>query len=108
MTSATEACLPSPYIDDTKQHGHEDERAGLLQDSCELAVHLCQESTGVSSFCRVSFNHCAHHRRDQRCADAMTHHIANTNGGCVVVKPRDVKEIAAHQRSRQITMTKAK
>src|SRR4051794_9523537 len=65
-----------------------------------------EKATGLGCFDRMSFDHCAHHRGDQRCVDAMAHYIANTNGGRLFVKPCDMKEIAAHQHSREIPMTK--
>src|SRR5215472_8502674 len=102
MTGASETCVPDSYINDTVEHRYEYERTRLLQDSRELTVQLREESTGINGFRRMSFDHCAHHRGDQRRADAMTHHIANTNSGRVVAKPRDVKEIAAHQGGRQV------
>src|SRR5262249_11416350 len=106
VTSASDACVSHPDIDDAVEHRHKYERAGLLQDSRELAVQLRQESTGINGFRRMGFDHCAHHRRDQRRADAVAHHIANTNSGCVVVKPCDVKKIAAHQGSWYTAVTK--
>src|SRR5262249_4997034 len=107
MTGASEARDGLSDIDHTVQHRHENESAGLLQNSCELAVQLREKATRINGFCGVSFDHCAHHRRDQRRTNAMAHHIANTNSSRVAVKPCDVKEIAAHQCGRQITMTKA-
>ena len=106
VTGASETRGACSNVDDTVQHRHENKRPGLFQDSRELAVQLCEKSSGVGRFSCVSFDHGAHHRRDQRCADAMAHHIANTNGGRVVRKPCDMKEIAAHQGRRQITVTK--
>ena len=83
-------------VDDAVQHRHKNKRAGLFQNSRELAVQLREKATGLGCFDRMSFDHCAHHRGDQRCADAMAHYIANTNGGRIFVKPCDMKEIAAH------------
>ena len=73
-----------PYIDDAVEHRYEDKRASLFQNSRKLAVQLCEKATGIGRFCSMSFDHGTHHRGDQRCADAMAHYIANTNGGCVV------------------------
>jgi hypothetical protein len=54
----------------------------------------------------MSFDQCAQHCRDQRGSDSMAHHVANTNAGCVVRKPCDVKKITPHHACWQITMIK--
>src|SRR6476661_3022965 len=107
VTGARETCGARSDIDDAVEHRYEDKRAGLFQNSRELAVQLREKATGIGRFSCVSFDHGAHHRRDQRCADAMAHYVANTNGGRIVAEPCDMKEIAAHLGRRQITMTKA-
>ena len=58
-------------VDDVVQHRHKNKRAGLFQNSRELAVQLREKATGLGCFDRMSFDHCAHHRGDQRCADAI-------------------------------------
>ena len=107
MTRARETRGALSNIDDAVEHRYEDKRAGLFQNSGELAVQLREKATRIGRFNCVGFDHGAHHRRDQRCADAMAHYIANTNGGRIFVKPCDMKEIAAHLGRRQITVTKA-
>ena len=76
--------MPLSDIDHTVEHRYEDKRAGLFQNSRELAVQLREKPTRLAGFDRMSFDHCTHHRGDQRCANAMAHYIANTNGGRVV------------------------
>src|SRR4029077_7918394 len=93
-------------VDDTVKNSCEDQRAGLLHNSRELIVQLCEKSTRIDGLSRVRFDQCPQHRGDQRCAHSVSHHITNTNTGCLLRKTCDVKEITAHHTGWQVTMIK--
>src|SRR5215469_16126479 len=107
MTGASKTGITVSDVHDTVKHRREDQRAGLLQNSGELAVQFCEKPTRIGSLSRVRFDQCAQHRRDQRRAHSVSHHVADTNASSVIREPCDMKKIAAHHAGWQVTMIKA-
>ena len=58
MTGSGKTGAAFSDVDDTVKHCRENERAGLLHNSRELIVQLCEKSTGIGGLSRVRFDQC--------------------------------------------------
>src|SRR5258707_3036266 len=56
MTGPAKTGVALSDVDDTVKHSREDQRPGLLHDSRELVVQLCEKSTRIGGVNRVRFD----------------------------------------------------
>ena len=91
-------------IHEQRNGGREHRAARVAQDLPQLAIQMRQQRCGIQRRGFEFLDQRPQHRRHQRRANAVAHHVAQKNRSHMIVEDLNVEEVAADGAGCQVTM----